>query len=61
VRPVHNPRQEAYHMRREGMHYSSRVGQQLSGTSSSQALNSMLRPEVNKSLAKVQPKLELTN
>ncbi|KDR24133.1 5'-3' exoribonuclease 2-like protein [Zootermopsis nevadensis] len=45
VKPVHNPRQEAYHMRKESMHYSSRVEQQLSGASSSQALNSMLRPE----------------
>jgi hypothetical protein len=48
-------------MRKEGMHYSSHVEQHLSGTNSSQVLNSMLRPEVSKFLAKVQPKLEVTN
>ncbi|PNF18929.1 hypothetical protein B7P43_G15788, partial [Cryptotermes secundus] len=32
-------------MRKEGMHHSSRVEQQMMGTDSSQALNSMLRPE----------------
>lgn len=45
VRPVQNPRQEAYRMRKEGMHHSSRVEQQMMGTNSSQALNSLLRPE----------------
>jgi hypothetical protein len=44
-------------MRKEGMHHSSHMEQQLMGTSSSQALKSMLKPEVNMFLAKVQPKL----
>jgi len=34
-------------MRKEGMHHSSHVEQQLMGTGPSKALNSMLRPEVN--------------
>jgi len=44
---VQNPRQEAYHMRKDGMHHSSHVEQQMMGTDPSKALNSMLRPEVN--------------
>jgi len=34
-------------MRKDGMHHSSHVEQQMMGTDPSKALNSMLRPEVN--------------
>jgi hypothetical protein len=44
-------------MRKDSMHYSSRVEQQQMGMGPSQALNSMLRPEVNISLPKLHPTL----